>query len=77
MDDIFRLGEKLLALCKSEENKCAEVEELLRSLSQDQRQAVLRHSYGDVSKPADHRFNGCDTAWAAYNLFVAMLSYYS
>ena len=41
--DTYRLGEELLAWCKSEENKFAEVQELLGSLAENQRREVLRY----------------------------------
>ena len=41
--DTHRLGEELLALCRSEENKFAEIQELLGSLAEVQRREVLRY----------------------------------
>ena len=37
------LGERLLALCRSSENKFAEVHALLGSLAEDQRREVVRY----------------------------------
>ena len=48
--DTSRLGEELLALCRSEENKFAEIQELLGSLSEVQRRKVLRYRE-EVSEP--------------------------
>ena len=48
--DTSRLEEELLALCRSEENKFAEIQELLGSLSEVQRRKVLRYRE-EVSEP--------------------------
>ena len=48
--DTYRLGEELLALCKSEENKLAEITAMFESLSEVQRRKVLRYR-DEVSEP--------------------------
>ena len=48
--DTKSLGEELFHLCKSERNTVAEIEALLKGLSEDQRREVVR--YADyVSEP--------------------------
>ena len=41
-------GDELLALCKSEEDKYAEIEALLGSLPPDRRREVVRYHHGEV-----------------------------
>ena len=41
--DTYRLGEELLAWCKGEESKFADIQELLGSLAENQRREVLRY----------------------------------
>ena len=41
--DTSRLGEELLALCKSEDSKFAEIKSLLEVLAEDERREALTH----------------------------------
>ena len=50
--DTSRLGEELLASCKSEESNYAEVKELLEGLTEDQRDEIVRYK-GKVSESGD------------------------